>query len=647
MKKKVWTSSPLLIIFSIVMFGMALAAYRFSFVLFIVEASIAAASIVVVIVFGFSFRRYMNRTISSSISNISEINRTYLERFKMPVVVTGKFGDILWSNSKFKRQLCLGRNPVNEDISLYIGQKDIADVADADGYDIDFDGKHFTVYCTESGDGYIVFYIDNTYYNDVLKKFNDTRKSVALIVFDNRDEFTGDNQEESVRVTLDLEAKLLHYAKENNALFKALPSHRYMMVLDKAHLDKEIAAKFPLLKEIRTIKYNNREATISVGIGADCDNLIDSENSARKALDMALGRGGDQVAVISGENYEFFGGVSAGIERMSKVRSRVIATSIARAISESDKVFIMGHRYSDLDCVGAAVGLQPVIEKALKKHCRVVINKDTSMAGSLIKLVDESIDGVFITPEEALKSISSRTLLIVVDTHIPDVVESPEVLEKSRRIIVIDHHRKMVNYIDNAIVFYHEPNSSSASEMVAELITYLGENCVSKLQAEALLSGIMLDTKSFVIRTGVRTFEAAAFLKKKGADTVETKELFSSSLDTYLKKSAIISTAEIIKGCAVAVADIDNPDIRLIAAQAADELLSVSKVAASFVIFKTGDIVNISARSYGKLNVQVVMEALGGGGHQNMAAAQLSGVTVNEVKADMIKVIENTISDYN
>lgn len=642
MRRKVWTSSPLLIIFSVVMLGMALASYRFSYILSVVEAAIAGASVLVVVLFGVSFKRYINRTITSTISNISDINQSYLERFKMPVVVAGRFGDILWSNSRFKKQLCMGRNPVNDNISEYINSRDIEDVADSEGFDIDFDGKHYTVFCTNASDGYICFYIDNTYYKETLKKYNDTRKSVALVVFDNREEFSDDSEEESVRVILALEEKLLRFANENNALFKSLPSNKYMIIINKAHLDKQIKEKFPILKEIRSIRYNNREATISVGIGSNCDTLIESEQKARKALDMALGRGGDQVAVMHDENYEFFGGVSAGIERMSKVRSRVIATSIARAVSESDKVLIMGHRFSDLDCVGAAVGLQPVIEKGFKKNCRIVLNKETSMAQSLISLVEESGQHMFVTPEEALRGISSRTLLIVVDTHIPDVVESPEVLSRSKRVIVIDHHRKMVNYINNSIVFYHEPIASSASEMVSELITYLGESYVDKLQAEALLAGIMLDTKNFVIRTGVRTFEAAAFLRKRGADTVETKELFSGSLELYREKFEIVSKAEIIDGCAIVIADSNVHDIRLVAAQAADELLSVSKVVASFVIFKSNDAVNISARSYGKMNVQVVMETLGGGGHQNMAAVQLKDTTPEQAKAKLIETLNNT-----
>lgn len=644
MRRKVWTMGPWFLIFSVLLICMAAFTYQYNFILFCAETALSVVSAVIVILSRIRLKKYIDKTVTNTIANISDVNQSYLERFKMPVVVVGKFGDIIWSNSRFKKQLCMGRNPVNENISVYLNSRALHEAADSDMVETDFDGHHYAVYCTSADEGYIFFFIDFTHYNTIAKKFNETKKSVALVEFDNREQFSNDSEEDTVAVVMELENKLLHFAIENKALYKRLPSNKYMIIFDKVHLDKLVSNKFPILKEIRTIKFNNREATVSVGIGAEYDTLVESEQAARKALDMALGRGGDQVAVMKNGNYEFFGGVSSGIERMSKVRTRVVATSISRVLSESDRVLIMGHRFSDLDCVGAAVGLQPVIEKEFKKHCRVVINKETSMAKSLIDYVESENLDIFINKEEALKTMSQRTLLIIVDTHIPDVVEFPEVLEKSKRTVVIDHHRKMVNFIDNAIVFYHEPTSSSASEMVAELITYLGENYCSKLQAEALLSGIMLDTKSFVIRTGVRTFEAAAFLRKKGADTVDTKRLFSSTLDTHKEKYKIVDSAEITNGCAVAVTDSEDENIRLISAQAADELLSVEGVDAGFVIFRSKDkSVNISARSYGKLNVQLVMEALGGGGHQNMAATQLGRITLREAKDLLLTAINNIV----
>lgn len=644
MRRKVWTTSPWFLLYAVFSAAAAVLTYQYNLILSCVEAAFAVFAIIVVIISRIRLKKYIDKTVTGTIANISDINQSYLERFKMPVVVVGKFGDILWSNLRFKKQLCMGRNPVNDNISVYLGSRTLNDVVDSDNIETDFDGRHYAIYCTPSDEGYIFFFIDNTNYNTIAKKFNETKKSVALIVFDNREQFSNDSEEDTVAIVTEVENKLLRFAIDNGALYKRLPSNKYMIIFDKVHLDKLIADKFPILKEIRSIKYNNREATISVGIGTDCDSIVESEQKARKALDMSLGRGGDQVAVMRGSEYEFFGGVSAGIERMSKVRTRVVATSISRVISESDRVLIMGHRFSDLDCVGAAAGLQPLVSRGFKKNCKIVINKETTMAQSLISHIESEMKDVFITVDEAMRFMTPKTLLIVVDTHIPNVVESPELLEKSKRTVVIDHHRKMVNFIDNAIVFFHEPTSSSACEMVAELITYMGENHCSKLQAEALLSGIMLDTKNFVLRTGVRTFEAAAFLKKKGADTVETKNLFASSLDIHKEKYKIVDSAEIKNGCAVAVTDSEDENIRLICAQAADELLSVEGVDAGFVIFRSHDkTVNISARSYGKINVQVIMEALGGGGHQNMAATQLGKMTLREAKDILLQAIGNIV----
>ena len=642
MKRIVWTSTPLYLILSVLLACGAVVLFPYNYILGMIQAVFAVASVFIYIFSRRRLKRYLDRTIAGVITNISGINTTYLERFKMPVVVAGKFGDIVWSNLRFKKQLCQGRNPINENIGVYLGSRQIDEAADTEGFDLDFDGNHYTVFCTSVDDGFICFYFDNTYYKDIAKKYNEERKSVAIIVCDNREGFTNDGEEENGRLMVELEEKLLRFSEENKAFFKTLPSNRYMIIFDKIHLDKLISNKFPILNDIRSITYNNRSATISMGIGVNCSNLVESEICARKALDMALGRGGDQVVIMRDGEYEFIGGVSAGIERMSKVRTRVVSTSISRVISESDRVYIMGHRFSDLDCVGAAVGLQPVVRQAFKKYCRIVIDKENTMAKQLIDLAESSEEPMFITPEEALRSVSSKTLLIIVDTHIPSYVESPELLEKCDNVVVIDHHRKMVNYIKDAIVFYHEPTASSASEMVAELLTYIGENYVSRLQADALLSGIMLDTKSFVVRTGVRTFEAAAFLRKKGADTVETKNLFASTLETHKEKYKIVSEAEIINNCAIAVTEQNCENLRLVCAQAADELLTVEGVSASFVVFRAdSDTVNISSRSFGKLNVQLVMEALGGGGHQNMAAVQIKGETVEEVRQQLLTALNN------
>ena len=304
----------------------------------------------------------------------------------------------------------------------------------------------------------------------------------------------------------------------------------------------------------------------------------------------------------------------------------------------------MGHRFSDLDCVGAAVGLQCIMEKTFKRYSKVVIDRDATMARKLIDYVDERLESnIFITPEEAIHGLTSKTLLIIVDTHLKNSLESSELYEKCKRVIVIDHHRRAVNYINNALVFCHEPSASSASEMCCEIISYMDDKPLGYIQADALLSGIMLDTKNFVLKTGVRTFEAAAYLRRKGANTLTVKELFSGSIETYREKVDIVCRSEIYNGCAISTSQSVESDIRLAAAQAADEMLTLTGVAASFVVFPDNERINISARSYGRINVQVIMEQMGGGGHQTMAATQLYNTTIQDALAQLKAAIDKSV----
>ena len=409
--------------------------------------------------------------------------------------------------------------------------------------------------------------------------------------------------------------------------------------------------KFKILEDIREIKINERvNATISIGVGHGGKTFKENELWARQALEIALGRGGDQVAVKQSEEYQFFGGVSKGVEKRDKVRTRVIAGSLITHVKNSSNVIIMGHRYSDLDAVGACIGMWSSVSKGLKKPAYICINRQQTLAKPLVASFEKAgFESIFKTESEILDIMDERSLLIIVDTHSPNFLESKAVYERSERVVVIDHHRMMVNHIDNAVVFYHEPYASSACEMTAELIQYLSSEPPSRLESEAMLSGIMLDTKNFVLRTGVRTFEAAAYLRKNGADTVEVKRLFSNSIDTYKVKYKLVSDAEIFNYCAIACADEATPDIRIASAQAADELLGIENVKASFVMYKTGKTVNISARSLGDLNVQVIMESLGGGGHQTMAACQMEDVSIAEARERLVSIINdldlNTISN--
>ncbi|NLZ46809.1 MAG: hypothetical protein GX896_08980, partial [Clostridiales bacterium] len=362
----------------------------------------------------------------------------------------------------------------------------------------------------------------------------------------------------------------------------------------------------------------------------------------RQALDMCLGRGGDQVAIKTETGFEFYGGVSNGLEKQTKVKTRMIANALLELISDNSTVYIMGHKQGDMDSVGSATGLCAAI-RSMGNEAYVVVDLERNLAKPLINYIKENDKTEFyITPSQALMRIEDESVVIIVDTHNPKIVDSYEVYRAAKKVVVIDHHRKMVNHIDDAIIFFHEPRASSASEMVAELIQYFGEKAkITIPQAEGLLAGIMLDTKNFVMRTGVRTFEAAAYLKQKGADTVSVKRLFDNSIDTYQQKSMLITNCEIYEKCAISTARASSPSMRVAAPQAADELLGINNVEASFVLYEENGIINISARSMGAFNVQIIMEALGGGGHQTMAGAQLKSSTLTNAKAMIFQAIDD------
>ena len=474
-----------------------------------------------------------------------------------------------------------------------------------------------------------------------------SRPVIATVEFDNVEEFEKDDDRQQSYVIVNVENVIQKWAMKFNGLCKKLSNGKYMIIFEERVLDALMEDNFHVLEEVRQIPLENVlcNPTISIGIGRCADTFKQCELWSRNALDMSLGRGGDQVTIKTRDQYRFYGGISQGFEKIDKVRTRVIASSLVQHIRASDQILIMGHHNSDIDCIGTGIGLWSSISKDMKKTAKIVVRREKTVAGSLIRFMEEIANtDMFIEPSEALERMTEKTLLIIVDTHSPNFLEEPLVYEKARRVVVIDHHRMMVNHISDAVVFFHEPSSSSASEMTTELIQYLGDKNLTPYEAAALLAGITLDTKNFVLRTGVRTFEAAAYLRQRGADTVEVKRLFSNSLDNYKAKFKLVSGAEIFNNCALACSEDEednDEDIIVTAAQAADDLLSISNVTASFVMYKKDDSVRISARSLGDVNVQLVMEKLGGGGHHSMAGAQLNGVTMEQARAMLMDVIES------
>ena len=643
MKRRIWTVLPVYILFVVLMIAMSIGTYYYNKILGIIEISVTMIALAAVLAMTIRFRNYIRNVVTGAMELCFSPDDKELEAIPIPAAVCGEHGELLMYNSSFRRHFLDKDDGENTSIRHFLSDHD-PDYAVRNGsVDVRYGDKRYTVFARQIERGYLFEYIDDTYLKNTADKYHDTKKSVAMLIFDNTEDFA-DADQEVATAKLTAENLLYRWANKHNILLRRLGENRYIAVFEERVLQDQIQKKFRILDRIRSVTYNGQSATVSVGIGRDCDNLTQSAADAKKALNMALGRGGDQVAILSGGEYQFFGGVAKGVERTSKVKVRVRSEQIADAIRAAERVLITGHKYSDLDCIGAAAGMYALVTKHFNKPCYICTDTGRTLAKAMIDRLSEENPRMFISPEKGLVYANDRTLLIIVDTHSPDFVENDRLFKNCGNVVLIDHHRRMVNYIEKASVFLHEPNASSASELVTEILEYLADDVISRVQAEALLSGIMLDTKNFVINTGVRSFEAAAYLRKMGADTVTVRNIFANSLENYRDKSRLVSSAQIYKHCAITVAEQPIRNSRVVCAQAADDLLSIEDTYASFVISAIDlHTVNISARSFGKLNVQVLMEKLGGGGHQTMAAAQLTGVSLTEAKDQLMKVLEESL----
>ena len=566
--------------------------------------------------------------------------------FETPSVIVDSDFRVLWCNKEFNDQIIPEYDIFGTEIYKAV-DIDIKALMLEGAATVFFGDRSFKVgaVATQRYDQKLIFmsFTDITEFAELFSKYKRTRPSVLLLVIDNYEDVLQNFKEsEKAQVAAAIETMLEDFMSQTTGVLRKLGHDKFIAVIEEQHLNNIIQSKFEILYKARNISIGEKSSiiTLSIGVGRGASTLEESETFAKQALDMCLGRGGDQAAVKTENGFRFFGGVANGVEKKSRAKSRIISNAIQELVHNSDNVYIMGHRFADLDAVGAGAGLAGAVRQA-GGEAYFVVDPIKNLAGGLIERLHSEIPDLLITPQQAVENFSENSLLIIVDTHNAELVESRELHDMAVHKIVIDHHRKSVNFIDDAVIFYHEPYSSSASEMVTEVIQYFKNvSFLPQVYAEALLAGIMLDTKNFIMKTGVRTFEAAAYLRKNGADTVKVKGLFTNSIEAYRKKSALISTAEIFDRCAIAVSDSKSDDIRIIAPQAADELLGISGVDASFVIYKTGDVVNISARSLGVMNVQVIMERLGGGGHQTMAAAQLTDVSEQKAKEMLIEVLD-------
>ena len=487
------------------------------------------------------------------------------------------------------------------------------------------------------------YWMDVTDTEEMRRTLELTRPVVAILMVDNYEDLmkaTPEGKRSAVRAML--EEKLSQWSAGSEGMMLKYDRDRYLFVFEEKSFSDFAAKRFDVLDAVREVVAGEGvAATLSIGVGRDADSFEALFKNASVALEMALSRGGDQAVVKDKLNFEFYGGRSKATEKRTKVKSRVMANALAELIDEAKQVYVMGHSYADMDALGAAAGVCAIVRKRGKK-CRIVIDTENNAAHPVLRRLQAlpEYQGAFLSGDDAFLRVQPETLLVVVDTNRPGSVESEPLLDACNRVAVIDHHRRGSSYIEKMALNYHEPYASSASELVAELMQYLLEpSDVLKCEAEALLAGIVLDTKNFTNRTGGRTFEAAAYLRRAGADTADVQRMFQSDLQSMISRYDIIRRAELYHGD-IAIAALDQECDRVIAAKAADEMLTLQGVRASFVLYRKDDGIYISARSLGEINVQVLVETLGGGGNSTTAGGQCSGMTVAEAKATLLRAID-------
>ena len=648
MKNKVQLFKPIFYILIGTAAAMACLALARDVRLFYASASVLLLGISFALLKMLSINKELQYFLNQLGDQINSLQRDSMIEFPLPVLVSSPEGEILWFNDRCRAMLEDPDTAFGQDVSQVVGEIDYHAACPEKGFNIRYRDRMYSVYTSvaeEKRGGMVSFYfVDDNDLKKYTAEFFQTRPAVLSILIDNYEELVQSAKEdERSQAVSEVEYEVSRFVRQNDGMFIRVERDRFLAVIEERNMKQSVDGRFEILDRVRGIVAGDRmPATLSIGVARDGGSFLESEKMARQALDMALGRGGDQAAIKTQNGYDFFGGVAKGVEKRTKVKTRIVATALCELIENSERVIVMGHRFADMDSFGAAVGMLK-LARNMGKPAVVAISHDKNLVQPLYRKMEENgYTDAFYEPKDLIEGVTDKTLLIVVDTHIEYMLESPELYRQCKNVVVIDHHRKMVGHIDNAVIFYHEPYASSASEMVTELAQYFNtKQQLGRVEAEAVLAGIMLDTKNFIIGTGARTFEAAAYLRKLGADMVEVRKLFSTSMDDYQNRSKLVSSAEIYRGCAIASSSAGVGDIKIVAPQAADELLSISDVDASFVLYEYDGGVSMSARSLGAMNVQLIMEALGGGGHQTMAGAQLAGVSMENARQQLLEAIDN------
>ena len=608
----------------------------------------------------------INRKNEENLKNLENLNERFDSLTKQaifdmpfPLVVTDEKAKILWYNTPFIN-LFNESNVLEGDLENLIGDIDIANILNSGGQrtiPVEVNKRFFNIYTnivenrSEKGDGKsVLFYlVDNTAYQNLKDKYTDEFAIVAKVEVDNFDEAISSAPSE-IRPLLiaEIDSTISQYFEEYDALVRKSDEDLYLVVMNFKSLRAIKEKRFDILDDLRDLnKGNSIPITLSIGVSSFGLNFKDAYIESDSSLDLALGRGGDQAVVKVDDNYEFFGGKSKAMEKRNKVKARVIGEALKQLIDRSENVYIMGHKNPDMDAIGAAIGcLRATLNR--NKEGFIVLEKSNPSIDNLIDRMKEEEAETYeklISRETALSNIKHSSLLIIVDNHKPSFTECPDLLEKTNQIVVIDHHRRGKEFVDNPVLQYVEPYASSTCELITEMLTYMSNDLnLTHFEADALMSGIVVDTKNFSFQTGVRTFEAASILKRAGANMLKVKALFQDDLDTMVYRAEVIHNTKMIHdNIAVSRFDKESNNSVLVAAQAADALLDINGIDASFVLTINDGKVHISGRSRGEVvSVQLILEKIGGGGHLNMAGAQLDTTDLDEAE----KILINAIDEY-
>ncbi len=648
--------------FILTMFVLGIAALFLKYYLFgIVQIGVAMFSFVFNIISRRQTERRLYEMFEKMTVNVGEATRSSLINFPLPTVVADTEGDIKWYNGEFK-QIFNENSLINKNIKELISE-----LKDAEFWknssksileNVTYGERHFKIAGSktiESGDSdknavIVLYFYEITDFVSLEKKYEAEKTFECMLFVDNYDEIMEATKNAEIpQVQAQIYRVINDWANENGGVLIKYERDKYCIIFENNKLSDFINNKFEILSKVRAIQEGNSlPVTISIGIGTGGANIYENDEFAKNAINMALGRGGDQVVIKDNEQFRYYGGATNEYERSTKVKARVVSVALSGLMDAAENIVVMGHKNADVDSVGAAFGIYR-LGKLHNKPVNIVLETYNHTVGMMLSRLEnvEEYSGLFINNQQALSKVTENTLLIIVDTHKPSIVENQQILSRTSQIVVIDHHRRAAEFVNNTVLVYHEPYSSSTCEMVTEILQYSKDKkALTKLEAECLYAGMVLDTKNFTFKTGVRTFEAASFLRKQGVDTVAIKTMFQQDFSSYVKKSAIIKDAEIIKDC-IAIGtyvEIDK-DITTLAAQAADEMLNIKGITTSFVLCRTETGTIISGRSLGGINVQVILEKLGGGGHITIAGAQLEDMTLDESLEKLKEAIEDYYSE--